>query len=182
MKPMSILPTHAHSPIYPKLNVTDILRRNGFKDNCYGIVPTQLIPALLTDSRVETLLKAGHTDYLRYFLGNKRTFEELWQSKKIANRDRYEIIDISLWYDMWTLSADWTKALTTRNIFVLPTLKQNKTITKSHANLKFAWLIFSTFKSADFTTFEFHCLGKNFFLTFFYQSFLLIFPLYLLYH
>ena len=125
MKPMSILPTHSHSPIYPKLNVTDILRRNGFKDNCYGIVPTQLIPALLTDSRVETLLKAGHTDYLRYFLGNKRTFEELWQSKKIANRDRYEITDISLWYDMWTLSADWIKALTTRNIFVLPTLKQN---------------------------------------------------------
>ncbi len=89
----------AYSPIYPKFKVTDILRRNGFKDNFYGIVPIQLIPALLTDSRVETLLKAGRTDHLRYFLGNKRTFEELWQSYKIAVRNGYEIADISLWSD-----------------------------------------------------------------------------------
>ena len=89
----------AYSPIYPKFKVTDILRRNGFKDNFYGIVPTQLIPALLTDSRVETLLKAGSTEHLRYFLGNKRTFEELWQSYKIAVRNGYEIADISLWSD-----------------------------------------------------------------------------------
>ena len=88
-----------YSPIYPKFKVTDILRRNGFKDNFYGIVPTQLIPALLTDSRVETLLKAGRTDHLRYFLGNRRTFEELWQSYKIAVRNSYEIADISLWSD-----------------------------------------------------------------------------------
>ena len=89
----------AYSPIYPKFKVTDILRRNGFKDNFYGIVPTRLIPALLTDSRVETLLKAGRTDHLRYFLGNKRTFEELWQSYKIAVRNGYDITDISLWSD-----------------------------------------------------------------------------------
>ena len=89
----------AYSPIYLKFKVTDILRRNGFKDNFYGIVPTQLIPALLTDSRVETLLKAGRTDHLRYFLGNRRTFEELWQSYKIAVRNGYEIADISLWND-----------------------------------------------------------------------------------
>ena len=89
----------AYSPIYPKFKVTDILRRNGFKDNFYGIVPTQFIPALLTDSRVETLLKAGSTDHLRYFLGNRRTFEELWQSYKIAVRNGYEIADISLWSD-----------------------------------------------------------------------------------
>ena len=88
-----------YSPIYPKFKVTDILRRNGFKDNFYGIVPTQLIPALLTDSRVETLLKAGRTDHLRYFLGNRRTFEELWPSYKIAVRNGYEIADISLWSD-----------------------------------------------------------------------------------
>ena len=87
----------AYSPIYPKFKATDILRRNGFKDNFYGIVPTKFIPALLTDSRVETLLKAGSTDHLRYFLGNKRTFEELWQSYKIAVRNGYEIADISLW-------------------------------------------------------------------------------------
>ena len=88
-----------YSPIYPKFKVTDILRRNGFKDNFYGIVPTQFIPSLLTDSRVETLLKAGRTDHLRYFLSNKKSFEELWQSYKIAVRNGYEIADISLWSD-----------------------------------------------------------------------------------
>ena len=45
------------------------------------------------------LLKAGSTDHLRYFLGNRRTFEELWQSYKIAVRNGYEIVDISLWSD-----------------------------------------------------------------------------------
>ena len=54
---------------------------------------------MLTDSRVETLLKAGRTDHLRYFLGNKKAFEELWQSYKIAVRNGYEIADISLWSD-----------------------------------------------------------------------------------
>ena len=88
-----------YSPIYPKFKVTDILRRNGFKDDFYGIVPTKFIPALLTDSRVETLLKAGSTDHLRYFLSNKKAFEELWQSYKIAVRNGYEIADISLWND-----------------------------------------------------------------------------------
>ena len=62
-------------------------------------MPTQLIPALLTDSRVETLLKASQTDHLRYFLSNKKSFEELWQSYKIAVRNGYEIADISLWSD-----------------------------------------------------------------------------------
>ena len=89
----------AYSQTYPKFKVTDTLRRNGFKDTFHGIVPTQLIPALLTDSRVETLLKAGSTDHLRYFLGNRRAFEELWQSYKIAVRNGYEIADISLWSD-----------------------------------------------------------------------------------
>ena len=54
---------------------------------------------MLTDSRVETLLKAGSTDHLRYFLGNKSAFEELWQSYKIAVRNGYEIADIFLWSD-----------------------------------------------------------------------------------
>ena len=61
----------AYSPIYPKFKVTNKLQRNGFKDNFYGIVPTHLIPALLTDSRVETLLKAGRTDTYVTFLATR---------------------------------------------------------------------------------------------------------------
>ena len=89
----------ACAPIYPKFKVTDTLRRNGFKDDFHQIAPIALIPALLTDSRAETLIKAGRIDHLRYFLNNTRTFEAYWQSYKIAVRNGYEIKDISLWCD-----------------------------------------------------------------------------------
>ena len=49
----------AYSPIYPKFKVLDVLRRNGFDGDFHDIVPTKLIPALLSDSRAETLMKAG---------------------------------------------------------------------------------------------------------------------------
>lgn len=89
----------AHSPIYPKVKVSDTLRRNGLEGDFHGIEPAMLITALFTDSRVETLLKAGRTEHLRYFLGSKKTFDECWQSYKIAARNGYEIADISLWCD-----------------------------------------------------------------------------------
>ena len=90
-------------------------------------MPTQLIPALLTDSRVETLLKAGRTDHLRYFLGNKRTFEELWQSYKIAVRKGYDITDISLWSDYVDTLRRLGKDIHNPNIYAQQTLKANTT-------------------------------------------------------
>ncbi len=89
----------AYSQIYPKFKVTDTLRRNGFKDDFHDITPTTLIPALLSDSRAETLMKAGRMEHLRYFLNNKLTFEKCWQSYKVATRNDYDIEDISLWCD-----------------------------------------------------------------------------------
>lgn len=89
----------AYSPTYPKFKVSDTLHRNGFEDNFYGMEPTTLIPALLSDSRAETLMKSGRTDHLRYFLGKRKAFDEYWQSYKIAVRNGYEITDISLWCD-----------------------------------------------------------------------------------
>ena len=89
----------AYSQIYPKFKVSDTLRRNGFKNDFHNIPPTTLIPALLSDSRAETLIKSGRTDHLRYFLGKRRAFDEYWQSYKIAVRNGYDITDISLWCD-----------------------------------------------------------------------------------
>lgn len=89
----------AYSQIYPKFKVTDTLRRNGFEDDFHDIAPTILIPALLSDSRAETLMKAGRMEHLRYFLNNKSTFDACWQSYKIAVRNGYDITDISLWCD-----------------------------------------------------------------------------------
>ncbi|MDY5859051.1 MAG: PcfJ domain-containing protein [Porphyromonas sp.] len=89
----------AHCPLYPKIKVIDTLRRNGFKNDFHDIVPTGLIPALLTDSRAETLMKAGRTEHLRYFLSRARKIDEYWQAYKITLRRDYDITDIALWCD-----------------------------------------------------------------------------------
>ena len=89
----------SYSPIYPKFKTTEALRRNGFKNDFHDIAPTVLIPALLSDSRAETLIKAGRTEHLKYFLDNSRAFDACWQSYKVATRNGYDIEDISIWCD-----------------------------------------------------------------------------------
>lgn len=89
----------AHCPLYPKTKAIDTLRRNGFLGECHDIAPSVLIPALLTDSRAETLMKAGRTEHLRYFLSRARKIDEYWQAYKITLRRGYDIMDIALWCD-----------------------------------------------------------------------------------
>ena len=89
----------ARCPLCPKVKLSDTLKRNGFEGKYYGIAPSSLIPALLTDSRAETLLKAGRTEHLRYFLSRARTIDEYWPAYKITLRRGYDITDIALWCD-----------------------------------------------------------------------------------
>ena len=89
----------AHCPLCPKVKLSETLTRNGFEGKCYGIAPTSLIPALLTDSRAETLIKAGRTEHLAYFLSRARKIDEYWQAYKITLRRGYDITDIALWCD-----------------------------------------------------------------------------------
>ena len=76
-----------------------LLQRNGFAGNCHYIAPTKLIPALLTDSRAETLFKGGRTADLRHFLINPHGIDQYWAAYKITLRNHYNIIDIALWCD-----------------------------------------------------------------------------------
>ena len=89
----------ARCPLCPKVKLSDTLKRNGFEGKCYDIAPTSLIPALLTDCRAETLMKAGRTEHLRYFLSRARTIDEYWPAYKITLRRGYDITDIALWCD-----------------------------------------------------------------------------------
>ena len=89
----------ARCPLCPKVKLSDTLKRNGFEGKCYNIAPTSLIPALLTDSRAETLIKAGRTEHLAYFLSRARKIDEYWQAYKITLRRGYDITDIALWCD-----------------------------------------------------------------------------------
>ena len=89
----------ARCPLCPKVKLSDTLKRNGFEGKCYDIAPTSLIPALLTDSRAETLMKAGRTEPLAYFLSRARTIDKYWPAYKITLRRGYDITDIALWCD-----------------------------------------------------------------------------------
>jgi len=89
----------AQSPLYPKGKSLDILQRNGFAGDCHDIAPTKLIPALLTDSRAETLFKGRRTADLRHFLINPHGIDQYWAAYKITLRNHYDIIDIALWCD-----------------------------------------------------------------------------------
>ena len=89
----------AYSPIYPKFKALDVLRRNGFGDDFHDIVPTKLIHALLSDSRAETLMKAGQYPMLRHYLTSRCDMERYWASVKICLRNGYTISDASMWCD-----------------------------------------------------------------------------------
>ena len=89
----------AYSQIYPKLKVTNTLYRNGFNGDFHDIVPTTLIPALLTNSRAETLMKAERYEDLRYFFSKGKGFDNYWDAYKLALRHHYAISDIALWCD-----------------------------------------------------------------------------------
>lgn len=89
----------AYSPIYPKFKATDMLKRNGFKGDFHDIVPTMLIPALLTDSKAETLMKAGQYPMLSHNVRSSFNMERYWASIKICIRNGYTIGDGSMWCD-----------------------------------------------------------------------------------
>ena len=58
------------SEVYPRMSLIPQLRRNGFKGNFHGISPVRLFKALLADPRMETLMKAGEIEEMKYFLSN----------------------------------------------------------------------------------------------------------------
>ena len=89
----------AYSQTYPKLKVTNRLYRNGFNGEFHSIAPTQLIPALLTDSRAETMMKAGRYKDLRHLLSRCKGLDNYWNSYKLTLRHQYIISDIALWCD-----------------------------------------------------------------------------------
>lgn len=61
--------------------------------------PMALMQALLTNSKAETMCKAGRKADLKYFLEHYTCFDLYWNSYKIVLRNNYRISDTSLWVD-----------------------------------------------------------------------------------
>ncbi|WP_347296940.1 PcfJ domain-containing protein, partial [uncultured Bacteroides sp.] len=87
------------SEVYPLIRTIPQLRRNGFKGDFYGISPVLLFKRLLSDTWIETLMKAGEIEDMKYFILNPRNAEMLWSSYLIARRHHYKINSLELWCD-----------------------------------------------------------------------------------
>ena len=93
----------ADCKVYPYYSATSKLKRNGLKGSLANNEPMKLLPALLTDSRAETMFKAGRKSELNYFLQHPMYFDTYWNTYKIVLRNNYAISDISLWVDYISL-------------------------------------------------------------------------------
>lgn len=79
------------------------LRRNGLRGSVPKCQPFLLMKYLLADSRMETLMKGGHTDAVRFFTDNHHRLDHCWDSLKVAYRKGYEPSDYTLWCDLITI-------------------------------------------------------------------------------
>lgn len=87
--------------LYPRVKFTDTLMRNGLiNHNLHGLQPADLISLLLTDSRAETLWKAGQYELLRHYIWAGFNMDGYWPSVKICLRNQYIIQDGGLWQDL----------------------------------------------------------------------------------
>ena len=88
--------------VYPRIKVTDTIKRNGFKGSCHHIHPVTMFQELLTNPKAETLMKANEIELLRYLCGRptyKTDIDTYWNTIKIANRNGYKVIDSQMWMD-----------------------------------------------------------------------------------
>lgn len=88
--------------VYPRIKVTDTIKRNGFKGSCHHIHPVTLFQELLTNPKAETLMKANEIELLHYLCvrpAYKADIETYWNTIKIANRNGYKIEDAQIWMD-----------------------------------------------------------------------------------
>jgi DNA-directed RNA polymerase subunit RPC12/RpoP len=86
--------------IYPRQKLIPELKRSGYKKALYGQNPLDLFRTLLSDSRAETLIKAGYTKLLERIMNmGWKNIDSYWQSIKIAIRNKYKIEDAILWCD-----------------------------------------------------------------------------------
>lgn len=88
--------------VYPRIKVTDTIKRNGFKGSCHNIHPVTLFQELLTNPKAETLMKSNEIELLRYLCSSDQRANDIkryWNTIKIANRNGYKVKDSVMWVD-----------------------------------------------------------------------------------
>ena len=85
--------------VYPRIKVTDTIKRNGFKSSCHHIHPVTLFQQLLSNPKAETLMKSNDIELLRYLCHNPKEVDKYWNTIKIAKRNGYKVTDTKTWFD-----------------------------------------------------------------------------------
>lgn len=97
-------PTEVHwliadTYVYPHYRLLPELKRNGMKGKLPDCHPMKLMKAVLTDSRMETILKSKDLHAVSYFVHRPLELDRCWQSYKVATRHHYRPSDMGLWVD-----------------------------------------------------------------------------------
>ena len=95
--------------IYPRSKYTPELTQRGYTGTYGRLSPFDLMKALLSQSKMETLLKAGQTALLEYFVFTSRSVDAYWPSIRIAIRNGYRIEDAGAWVDYLDLLRHFGK-------------------------------------------------------------------------
>ena len=85
--------------VYPRIKVTDTIKRNGFKGSCHHIHPVSLFQQLLSNPKAETLIKSNEIELLRYLCHHPEDVDKYWNTIKIAKRNGYKFKDVGMWFD-----------------------------------------------------------------------------------
>lgn len=88
--------------IYPKKKIIPELKRNGFKGWLHDISPYYLLPNLLSQPKIETLMKAKQYKLLKYFCNGYgiSIIDKYWPAIKICIRNNYIVKDATIWCDL----------------------------------------------------------------------------------
>ncbi len=81
--------------VHPTRKYSETILRNGFTGKFHGMNPVLFFQTLITDSRFETLLKAGQDK----MLSSRWWIESYWPTIKILLRNKYIISDIENYKD-----------------------------------------------------------------------------------
>lgn len=76
------------------------LRRRGLKRSFHDMAPVEIIDLLLSDSKAETLFKAGQYPLLKHMIRERTGLSDYWPSIKICLRNGYTVKDGSMWCDL----------------------------------------------------------------------------------
>ncbi len=85
---------------HPRMRFSEILRRNGFEGDFFGLYPEDVFRHLISDNRFETLWKIGFYEMTGYYLykGRERVVK-YWRQIMLMHRNGASVRDIGIWFD-----------------------------------------------------------------------------------